>query len=93
MAIASLNRPSVCSTVISLRRILTLLAMASTATGSGGATIAPSAMATGRLSAGAMNQAAPAATAVVATTSRTASSTSERQRRRKIDQELRWAAA
>ena len=93
MAAASLKRPSLCSTVISRRGMCTRPATDSTATGSGGATMAPSAMAAGIPMPGIMSHAAPATTAVEITTRATASMMSVRHRTRKTAQELRWAVA
>ena len=93
MAAASLNRPSLCSTVISRRGMWTRPATDSTATGSGGATMAPSAMAAGMPMLPIISHAAPATTAVVTTTRATASSTMVRQRTRNTAQELRCAVA
>jgi len=65
----------------------------STATGSGGATMAPSAMAAGTPIPGIISHAAPATAAVLMTTSATASMISVRHRTRNTAHELRWAVA
>ena len=68
-------------------------AMESTATGSGGATMAPRAIAAGMPMPGIISQAAPATTAVETTTRATASISRVRQRTLNTAQELRCAVA
>ncbi len=78
---------------MSRRGMWTRPATDSTATGSGGATMAPRAMAAGIPIPGIMSQAAPATAAVDTTTRATASMISVRQRTRNTAHELRWAVA
>ena len=92
-AVASLKRPSLCSTESSLRGIRTGPATASTATGSGGATIAPRAMAAEIPIPGTSAAAVPATAATVATTSATARNAMLRHRARNNAHDVRWAAA
>src|SRR4051812_40925030 len=92
-AVASLNSPSLCSTVSSRRGIRTGPATASTATGSGGATIAPSATAAVRPRPGTSAAAVAATAATVATTSATARKAIERQRERNSAHDVRCAVA
>ncbi len=92
-AVASLNSPSACRTVSSRRGIRTRPATASTATGSGGATMAPSATAAVSPIPGTSSHTAPATAAIVATTNATASSRMLRQRARNTDHDVRCAVA
>ena len=93
MAAASLKRPSLCSTCDQPPRHVDAAGNRLDGHGSGGATMAPSAMAAGMPMPGIMSHAAPATTAVEITTSATASMISVRQRTRNTAQELRWAVA
>ena len=77
---ASLNRPSDCSVDMIRRGIETVPATASTATGSGGASIAPSAMAAAIEIPGMRNRADPATAATVTPTRATAMPRIVRQR-------------
>jgi hypothetical protein len=92
-AVASLKRPSLCNTASSLRGIRTGPATASTATGSGGAAIAPSAMAAEIPIPGTSAATVPATAVTVATTSATARKAMLRHRARNSAHEVRWAVA
>src|SRR6185437_1112664 len=91
--VASLNRPSVWSTPTIRRGMRKGPATASTATGSGGATAAPSAMAAVRVIPGTMAAAVAATAVIVTATNAIARPTIARQRARNSDQDVRWAVA
>ena len=92
-AVASLNSPSLCSTDSRRRGICTGPATASTATGSGGATMAPSATAPVSPRPGTSAAAVPATAATVSATSATARKAIVRHRARKSAHDVRWAVA
>jgi hypothetical protein len=93
MATASLKRPSVCSVRMIPRGTLAGSATDSTATGSGGATMAPSAKARGTSMPGTRRRTTPAAETVVTAVRTKAMMSRVRQRRRNTDQEARLAIA
>src|SRR5699024_6173715 len=90
---ASLNSPSLCRVELIRRGIDTVPATASTATGSGGASIAPSAIAAEMVIPGMRSRADPATAAAVTPTRATAMPRIVRQRMAKSAHEVFWAAA